>query len=256
MKWARAKTGDGKVVTGVIEGEMLAPRAALGSDTAAGDALPLDGLTLLAPVAPGKFIGLWNNYKAAAEKNGNDHPEHPLYFFKADTSVAGPGATVPLPDVTGRVIFEGELGIVIGRTCRNLSPEAAKDAILGFTCINDFTSVDILNGDPSFKQWTRSKSFDGFGVIGPVIETDVDWRGLTVRVLVNGRERQSYPAADMILPPERIVSALSHDLTLNAGDVIACGTSLGAGPVRPGMDVEVVIDGIGSVAVTMGAPAD
>jgi 2-keto-4-pentenoate hydratase/2-oxohepta-3-ene-1,7-dioic acid hydratase in catechol pathway len=104
----------------------------------------------------------------------------------------------------------------------------------------------------SFPQWTRSKGFDGFGAIGPVIATGLDWRDLTVQVLVNGRERQSYPANDMILSPPEIVSLLSHDMTLNPGDIIACGTSLGAAPVKAGMDVTVVIEGIGELSVVMG----
>lgn len=254
MKWARARQGDGTEVTGVIMDDMLHPRAALASDAATGEAIALGDLTLVAPVAPGKFIGLWNNFKAAAEKGGLAHPEHPLYFCKTDTSLSGPGAEVVLPPSAGRVVFEGELGIVIGKTCKNVTPEQAEDFILGYTCINDFTSLDVLNADPSFMQWTRAKSFDGFGVAGPVIETDVDWRALTIQVLVNDRERQSYPAADMILSPKQIVSCLSQDMTLNPGDLIACGTSLGARPVKPGMAVDVVIEGIGRVGVTMVAP--
>lgn len=256
MKWARAKTSSGAEVTGVITDDLLHPRAALGSDVATGEPIPLADVSLLAPVTPGKFIGLWNNFKAAAEKGGMVYPEHPLYFFKADTALSGPGAIVELPTSAGRVVFEGELGIVIGQTCKNLNQEQARDAIFGYTCVNDFTSLDILNSDPSFAQWTRAKSFDGFGVVGSVIETEIDWSALTIRVLVNERERQSYPAADMILPPERIVSLLSQDMTLRPGDLIACGTSIGARPVKPGMEVEVVIDGIGSVGVTMAAAPD
>ncbi|MFK7875957.1 MAG: fumarylacetoacetate hydrolase family protein [Paracoccaceae bacterium] len=251
MKWARARLSNGTDVTGVIEDDMLLPRAALGSDAATGDAIALSDVTMLPPLCPGKFIGLWNNFKAAAEKGGMAHPEHPLYFFKADTALSGPGAEVTLPPAAGRVVFEGELGIVIGKTCKNADDAQAEDAIFGFTCINDFTSLSVLNADPSFPQWTRAKSFDGFGVVGPVIETDVDWRALTIKVLVNERERQSYPAADMILSPAQIVKCLSQDMTLNPGDLIACGTSIGARPVKPGMAVDVVIDGIGSVGVTL-----
>ena len=163
-------------------------------------------------MVPGKFIGLWNNFKAAAEKGSLAHPEHPLYFFKADTALSGPGAEVMLPASAGRVVFEGELEIVIGKTCKNIAPEQAKDAIFGYTCINDFTSLDVLNSDPSFAQWTRAKSFDGFGVVGPVIETDIDWKTLTIRVLVDDRERQSYPASDMILSPaDRRFPVAEHD---------------------------------------------
>ncbi len=256
MKWARGIKGDGTEVIGVVADEMLHPRGSLGSETGTGEPLPLGDLTLVAPVVPGKFIGLWNNFKAAAEKGGMEHPAHPLYFFKANTSLCGPGAEVMLPATAGRVIFEGELGIVIGKTCKDVSPEQAKDVIFGYTCINDFTSLDVLNADPSFPQWSRAKSFDGFGVAGPMIETEVDWRALTIKVLVNDKERQSYPAVDMILSPEQIVSCLSKDMTLNPGDLIACGTSIGARPVKPGMAVEVVIEGIGAVGVTMVGPKD
>jgi 2-keto-4-pentenoate hydratase/2-oxohepta-3-ene-1,7-dioic acid hydratase in catechol pathway len=137
---------------------------------------------------------------------------------------------------------------------RTSRPEEAAEAILGYTCVNDLTSLDILNADPSFPQWTRAKSFDGFGVVGPVIDTDVNWRDLTIRTLVNDRERQSYQASDMIFSPHEIVSLLSQDMTLNPGDLIACGTSLGARPIKPGMVVEVVIEGIGGVGVTLTAP--
>lgn len=254
MKWARAKTQDRSAITGVITDDGFYPRAGLGSEIEAGGPISLSEVTLLPPVLPGKFIGLWNNYKAAAEKGGMEHPTHPLYFFKSDSSLAGPGAEVALSQSAGRVVFEGELGIVIGQSCKNLTREQAAEAIFGYTCVNDFTSLDVLNGDPSFPQWTRSKSFDGFGVIGPVIETDVNWEDLTIKVLVNERERQSYPASDMILTPPEIVSRLSRDMTLNPGDLIACGTSVGARPVKPGMVVEVVIEGIGGVSVTMVAP--
>jgi len=256
MKWARGKTKEGATHVGVIAEDMFHPRAALGSDEAAGAAVPMADVALLPPVTPQKFIGLWNNFKAAAEKAGNDHPTHPLYFFKADTSLAGQGAQVELPASAGRVVFEGELGIVIGKTCKDISEADAEDAIFGYTCVNDFTSLDILFADPSFPQWTRSKSFDGFGVVGPVIDTDVNWQDLTVKVMVGGRERQSYPASDMILTPPQIVSLLSQDMTLNKGDLIACGTSIGARPVKAGMEVEVVIEGIGAVGVTLTAPAD
>jgi len=251
MKWARVQSRDESVFVGVIMNDTFEPRADLGADEVTGPLMAMNTLTLLPPVHPGKFIGLWNNFKAAAEKGGMQHPEHPLYFLKADTAVSGPNAQISIPQSAGRVVFEGELGIVIGKQCKNISIEDAADVIFGFTCVNDFTSIDILHADPSFPQWTRSKSFDGFGVIGPVIETDIDWNNLTIRVLVNQRERQCYPASDMILSPEKIVSCLSHDMTLNPGDVIACGTSIGARPVKLGMTVEVEIEGIGNLPVDL-----
>lgn len=254
MHWARLRCADGRVVTGILEGDHLAPRAALGSDSPAGDPVPLSGGVLLPPCVPGKFLGLWNNFHAAAERNGWARPEHPLYFLKPPTALAGPGATVEMPDAGGRVLFEGELGIVIGAPCRRADPAAAEAAILGYTCVNDLTALDELNADASFAQWTRAKGHDGFGMIGPLIATGLDWQALSVRVMVNGRERQAYPLSDMIMPPAEIVSRLSQDMTLMPGDVIACGTSIGARPVKAGDVVEVVIDGIGTLACTMAPP--
>jgi 2-keto-4-pentenoate hydratase/2-oxohepta-3-ene-1,7-dioic acid hydratase in catechol pathway len=251
MAWARIKAADGSIVTGIVEGEHLRPMAALGSDTALGAAIPLAGASLLPPCVPSKFIGLWNNYHASAARNGWAIPTHPLYFLKPASSITGDGTQVVLPPSAGRVVFEGELGIVIGAPCHNASAAEAEAAIFGYTCINDLTSLDILNADPAFPQWTRAKGFDGFGVIGPVIATGLDWRDLTVRTLVNGRERQAYPASDMILPPGEVVRLLSQDMTLSPGDVIAVGTSIGARPVKAGDEVSVVIDGIGAVTVTM-----
>ncbi len=253
MEWARIRSDDGQIITGVIEGDMLHPRAALGAEESAGDPVPLSGSTMLPPCIPGKFIGLWNNFKAAAERNGWDTPEHPLYFLKPLSSLAGPGATVTLPPDLGRVLFEGELGIVIGKTCSNISVSEAEDAIFGYTCVNDITALNILNADPSFPQWTRAKGYDGFGVIGPVIQTDVNWEDLTVKVMVGDRERQSYPASDMIMTPAEIVSKLSADMTLSPGDVIACGTSIGARPIKAGQEVTVAIEGIGALPVTIAA---
>ena len=254
MEWGRIKTADGQVLTGVIADDMLHPRTALGSDEDSGPAVSLEGATILPPCLPGKFIGLWNNFHAAATQNGLTPPTHPLFFLKPLSSLAGPGSTVMLPPDIGRVIYEGELGIVIGQTCKNVSIEEAHSAILGYTCVNDITALEVLTADPSFPQWTRAKGFDGFGVIGPVIQTDVDWQGLTIKTFVNDRERQSYPASDMIMPPAVIISNLSQDMTLNPGDVIACGTSVGARPIRAGQNVTVSIDGIGDLPVSIAAP--
>jgi 2-keto-4-pentenoate hydratase/2-oxohepta-3-ene-1,7-dioic acid hydratase in catechol pathway len=128
----------------------------------------------------------------------------------------------------------------------------AAAAIFGYTCVNDVTAIDILNADPSFPQWARAKSCDGFGPCGPAIATGIDWSELRIRTLLNGRERQNYPADDMILSPPRIVSLLSREMTLAPGDLIACGTSVGVLPMRAGMTVEIAIDGIGVLRNTVG----
>ena len=211
-----------------------------------GEQLALADVQVGLPCNPQKFIGLWNNYHAQATKQNLALPLEPLYFIKAASSYCAHGqAVVCPPSYDGRVVYEGELGLVIGKTCKNASEDEASAAIFGVTCVNDVTALDLINRDASFAQWTRAKSFDTFGVFGPVIATGLDLNALTVRTLVNGRERQNYPCNDMIFSPAQIVSALSREMTLHPGDLIACGTSPGVLPMKPGTVVEVVIDGVG-----------
>ncbi len=242
---------DGGVGFGTLEGDMIAEHEGDMFDGArpTGVRRPLADVTLLPPTQPRLFVGLWNNFHEAAAKQGNAIPAEPLYFIKASSALLGPGGTIRKPaHYDGRVIYEGELGIVIGRRASDLDEAAASDAIFGFTCVNDVTALEIIGRDASFAQWTRAKSFGTFGVLGPAIATGLDPASLTVRTLVNGKERQNYQVSDMIFPPARIVSLISRDIVLEPGDVIACGTSLGAGVMRPGTRVEIVIDGIGTLA--------
>lgn len=203
---------------------------------------------VLIPVQPAKMLALWNNFHALAAKLGLAEPAEPLYFVKTANAFLPAGETIRKPpSFDGKVVYEGELGVVIGRSCRAVSVDEAPDCIFGYTCINDVTAADILQRDPAFPQWTRAKNFDTFGVFGPVVATGLDPAALTVRTVLNGQERQNYPVADMIFSPAQLVSAISRDMTLMPGDVICCGTSLGAGSMKPGSTVEVIIEGIGSL---------
>jgi 2-dehydropantoate 2-reductase len=139
--------------------------------------------------------------------------------------------------------------VVIGKKCFNISEAEAGDYIFGYTCVNDVTAVDLLRKDKSFEQWARAKSFDTFGVFGPVIATGVDPMKLSIKTILNGKERQNYPVADMFFPPHKLVAAISKDVTLMPGDIIACGTSLGAGTMGDAHNVvDIVIDGVGSLS--------
>jgi 2-keto-4-pentenoate hydratase/2-oxohepta-3-ene-1,7-dioic acid hydratase in catechol pathway len=208
----------------------------------------LDTVRLLAPTRPGKFLGLWNNFKELATKNGHAYPTTPLFFIKAPTALNHPEGVIRQPSAgLTRIFYEGELGVVIGKTCRNVDEAGAEAAIFGYTCVNDVTAAEAFGDDPNFSQWARAKSCDSFGPVGPAIATGFDWSAARVKTLLNGRERQNYALSDMIIPPPRIVSLLSQEMTLEAGDLIACGTSLGVLPMRPGTVVEVVIDGIGTL---------
>ncbi len=249
MKWMRYRH-KGVEGFGLLDGDqVLAHEGDLfDAPRATGVRLDLAAVEWRVPCRPGKVIGLWNNFRAAAEKNGWAQPAEPLYFLKATSSVIAHEADIPPPTgYDGRVSYEGELAIVIGRRARAVTPAEAAAHIFGYSCANDVTAIELLQRDPSFPQWARAKSFDGFGAFGPVIETDFDVESATLRTVVGGRERQNYALADMFFGPHALVSKLSFDMTLEPGDLILCGTSLGVLPMKPGSVVEVVIDGIGSL---------
>jgi 2-keto-4-pentenoate hydratase/2-oxohepta-3-ene-1,7-dioic acid hydratase in catechol pathway len=227
-----------------------------GDPQPAGRILPLDEVDLLPPTTPSKIVALWNNFHALATKLNQPEPPEPLYLLKATTSIAAPGAVIRRPDsYAGKTTYEGELGIVIGKPCKDIAREAARDYIFGYTCVNDVTAAEVLNENADFAQWCRSKGYDTFGCLGPAIATGLDWSRASVVTRVDGVERQNYPLSDMIMPPEELVSRISHDMSLLPGDVIACGTSVGVGSFKDGSRVEVAIDGIGSLMNTLSAGA-
>ena len=234
-------TLQGAIVT-VHTGEMF------GHKQASAQTLALADIELLAPCVPGKMPALWNNFHERAVKEGNPLPAHPLYFLKSNNSFCAHGTVIRKPaHFNGKVIFEAELGIVIGRRASAVSEADALDCIFGYTCVNDVTAVAILREDKTFEQWTRSKGFDTFCPIGPVIASGIDPAQLRVKALLDGVERQNYALADMIFTPARLVSLISRDMTLEPGDVIACGTSVGAGSMQPGSVIAVEIEGVGSL---------
>lgn len=235
---------DGEEVV-VHEGDLFdAPRPT-------GERMPLAGVELLTPTLPQKMVALANNFHALNAKFGNPKPAEPLYFLKSPSSFHPGGKPIRRPPgYEGKVIYEGELGLVVGRVCRAETPAQAAGALFGCTCINDVTAIDWLNPDPSFRQWTRAKAPDTFGVFGPVVATGLDAAGLRVRTRVNGDLRQDYPVSDMVFTPAELISHISHHMTLVPGDVIACGTSVGVGTLKPGATVEVEIEGVGVLANT------
>jgi 2-keto-4-pentenoate hydratase/2-oxohepta-3-ene-1,7-dioic acid hydratase in catechol pathway len=249
-QWIRFEH-DGKSQFGSLEGETITVHEGdmFASPKATPQTVGLGEVKLLTPTEPSKIVALWNNFRALGAKLNLSTPEDPLYFIKSITSALPGDATIRRPaSYDGKVIFEGELGIVIGKACRAIAESEADSYIFGYTCINDVTAVELLNKDASFAQWTRAKSFDTFGVFGPVVATGLDPDALSIRTVLNGDLRQDYPVNDMIFPPRRLVSLISQDLTLLPGDVIACGTSVGVGSMKPGSDISVTIEGVGTLS--------
>jgi 2-keto-4-pentenoate hydratase/2-oxohepta-3-ene-1,7-dioic acid hydratase in catechol pathway len=240
------KVGFGTVRDGEISvhsGDMF------GVSQASGERCALSEVELLAPSQPSKIIALWNNFHALAAKLNVPEPQEPLYLLKAPTTVAAANSIVTRPpSYDGKVVYEGELGIVIGRTCGRVSVEQADGFIHGYTCVNDVTAGDIIGKDATFAQWARAKGFDDFCPFGPAIVAGIDPAKLSVRTILNGVERQNYPISDMIFSAQQLVSRISHDMTLCPGDLICCGTSLGVGAMRePTNRVTVAIEGVGAL---------
>ena len=244
--WVRFETADGAGF-GVLDGASIRVHEGdlFERPLATGRTVARDAARLTMPVRPGKVLAVWNNFRALIEKMSLRVPAEPLYFIKSPNAYLDPGATIRKPACDSRIIFEGELAVVIGRTCRAVSERTALEHVFGYTCANDVTAVDILTRNPDFAQWCRAKGYDTFCPLGPSIETGLDPSTLTIRTRLNGSERQRYPMDDAVFTVPQLVSRLSHDMTLNPGDVILCGTSIGVGVMKPGSTVEVEIEGIG-----------
>lgn len=252
-RWMRFVHKD-RLGFGTVDGDSIAVHEGdlFAQPKPTGRTLALRDVTLATPCDPSKMICLWNNFHAAAAKFNWKVPEEPLYFLKAQNAFQPGNIAIPRPkNYAGRVLFEGELGVVIGKRCKVVSEADAPNYVFGFTCVNDVTAFDLLNKDPSFQQWTRAKSFDGFGVIGPIVATGLDPHALSIRTVLDGQERQNYPVADMFFEPYRLVSLISQDMTLLPGDIISCGTSVGSGSMKPGAKIDISIDGIGTLSSVM-----
>jgi 2-keto-4-pentenoate hydratase/2-oxohepta-3-ene-1,7-dioic acid hydratase in catechol pathway len=205
----------------------------------------LEDVTLLPPCTPSKIVAVGVNYRSHAHEMGHRLPEEPLLFLKPPSSIIGPGGAIHYPDGVTRLDYEAELAVVIKKKTSGLAPAKAREAVLGYTCLNDVTARDLQQKD---KQWTRAKSFDTFAPIGPWIVTDLDPSNLKVEGILNGETKQSSTTADLIFPVPALVSFISSIMTLLPGDVITTGTPSGVGPMQRGDTIEVVIEGIGTLS--------
>ncbi len=208
--------------------------------------IPLNSAQLLAPVRPSKIVCIGRNYREHADEFGHEVPTEPLIFLKPPSSLLSPGDNIRRPKISQRTDYEGELGVVIGKTCYKVhSSEDVRPYILGYTCVNDFTARDLQNKDG---QWSRAKGFDTFCPIGPVVSDEIDpWAGVGVQTKVNGTMRQDGNTRDFIFALDVIIRHISAAMTLHPGDVIATGTPKGVGPVVAGDVVEVSVEGVGTL---------
>lgn len=257
MRIARFSYGDPDVAGfafGAIGGSPGAEEVAVinghpfGEITFSGLRLPLAGVRLLPPVLPSKVIAIGKNYADHAREMGGEAPEQPVLFLKPSTSVIGPGAAISYPKLSRQVDFEGELAIVIGRLCREVPVARVPEVILGYTCANDVTARDLQKADG---QWARAKGFDTFCPLGPWIDTDVDPSDLAITTTVNGDVKQNARTSLLLHDVVKLVAFVSDAMTLLPGDVILTGTPAGVGPIVPGDEVAVTIEGIGTLTNTV-----
>jgi 2-keto-4-pentenoate hydratase/2-oxohepta-3-ene-1,7-dioic acid hydratase in catechol pathway len=213
-----------------------------------GETVDAEQAEWLAPVEPRQFLGLWNNLHEAMVKGGNQLPASPLYFTKLADSLNHHQGDIPAPSgYTDKVLFEAELGVVIGRECFKPAREKIDDCIFGYTCVNDVTDAGPLFENDEFPQWTRAKSFPGFGPVGPWVVRGIDPDELQIQAFLDGEQKQDYPVSDMIFSPRDVVHQIASELRLYPGDVIACGTSVGACFMQAGQQIEIRIPGLGSL---------
>jgi 2-keto-4-pentenoate hydratase/2-oxohepta-3-ene-1,7-dioic acid hydratase in catechol pathway len=214
------------------------------------EAIPLEEATLLPPVRPSKIVCVGRNYREHAAELGHDVPTEPLIFLKATSSLLSPGGVVRRPKISERVDYEGELGVVIGKTCYQPAADAdIRQYILGYTCVNDVTARDLQNKDG---QWSRAKGFDTFCPVGPVVTDEIDpcfaaGAGVGVQTRVNGQVKQDGNTRDFLFKLDVVIRHIAQAMTLFPGDLIPSGTPAGVGPVVAGDVMEVSVAGVGTL---------
>jgi 2-keto-4-pentenoate hydratase/2-oxohepta-3-ene-1,7-dioic acid hydratase in catechol pathway len=208
------------------------------------------GARLLPPCAPSKIVCVGRNYADHAKEFNNPAPTEPLIFLKPPSSLIASGDVIVLPKTSERVDYEGELGVVIAKRARHVKRSDAPGYIFGYTCVNDVSARDFQRKD---SQWTRGKGFDTFCPVGPCIVPcdEVDLNKLRVRTFLNGEKKQDAPVTDMLFDLNVIIEYVSAFMTLEPGDLIATGTPSGVGPLQPGSNIRIDIEGVGVLENTV-----
>lgn len=205
---------------------------------------PLDSVSLLTPCLPSKIACVGLNYRKHAIELGMKLPTEPVIFLKPTTALLPIDGNIVYWPMVGQLDYEGELTIVIGKQCHLVTPAGALQYVFGYTMANDVTARDLQGKDG---QWTRAKGFDTFAPLGPSIVTGIDVSDLALQTFVNGEIKQDGRTSDMIFSIAEQVSFVSQVMTLYPGDVILTGTPSGIGPMQVGDQVEVRIEGLGSL---------
>ncbi|EMD24739.1 fumarylacetoacetate hydrolase family protein [Amycolatopsis azurea] len=232
---------EGTARTGCLDGDLVRSYDAV---TGPGELVgPLSGVRLLAPCDPRTIVCVGSNYACQLKEKGRPWPERPALFLKAPNAVTGPGQPILHPPEVERLEYEGELAVVIGKTARNLTADSAFEHVLGYTCANDVTAHDWRADG----QWARAKSADTFLPLGPWITTDIENGDLAVTTRINDRTVQRSTTGEMIFGVPAILAWVTRWFTLRPGDVVLTGSPAGVGPMKPGDEVTVAIEGVGEL---------
>ncbi|MGV3517890.1 fumarylacetoacetate hydrolase family protein [Luteitalea sp.] len=200
--------------------------------------------TVLAPVMPSKIVCIGLNYKDHAAEQGKPLPAEPLLFLKPSSAIIAPGEAIVLPAGVGRVDYESEVAVVIGRRATKVSEADALSYVFGLTCMNDVTARDLQKKDG---RYTRAKGFDTFAPLGPCIATGLSTDDLAVSGLLNGEVRQQSSTRELIFPVATLIAYISRIMTLLPGDIVSTGTPAGIGPLQAGDEIVVRVQGIGEL---------
>jgi 2-keto-4-pentenoate hydratase/2-oxohepta-3-ene-1,7-dioic acid hydratase in catechol pathway len=203
------------------------------------------GLQFIAPVQPSKIMAVGLNYKDHAAEMNKKLPAEPLVFMKPGSSVIGPEQPIGIPSWAGRIDYEAEMAVVIGRRAARVSVAQAMDYVLGITCLNDVTARELQTKDV---QYTRAKGFDTFAPIGPCIAIGLDPSALAIEGWVNAEKRQSSNTNQLIFAVPELVAFVTRFCTLEPGDIITTGTPSGVGPLASGDRVMVKVEGVGTLS--------
>jgi 2-keto-4-pentenoate hydratase/2-oxohepta-3-ene-1,7-dioic acid hydratase in catechol pathway len=245
MKLCRFTMGsNSEILSGVVmeEGIREISGSIFGEWEYTGKTYSQEHVKLTSPLQPNQIIGIGANYVAAEEDLPETLPEIPVFFYKPVSSVIGPESAIQIPEAIEEVKFESELAVIIGKEARNIPESDVLDYVFGYTIGNDVTAPQYFHKDG---HWTIGKSFDTFTPLGPVIQTELDPFAVCVEAYHNEVKKQDSPTGLMIIPIRKMISYLSHVMTLKPGDVILTGSPLGAEFLKDGDVIDCKIDGIG-----------
>lgn len=246
MKYIRFAV-DNEVMFGIVEEDTITKLSKDFLQTVSrklDETYQLSEVNILPPVNPKQMVVIGLNYELHALEQGKAIPEEPMMFMVSPSAVISDKETIKLPTLDHRIDYEAELAIVIGKEAYQVREETALDYVFGYTCCNDVSDRILQKKDGQF---TRAKSFKTFKPLGPYIETELDPNNAGVKLTLNGEIRQDSNTNDLIHPIEKVIATITEVMTLNPGDVILTGTPSGVGPLKPGDQVEIEIEGIGKL---------